>query len=148
MSLSSHFAIGVLAVAASCAPFQAYKLTLTHPEAKRSARGVDVVEDGLIRFELAVREHDIALALTNKTATNLQVSWSEITLELSDGSSTRLRVDGDLGWVTPGDTVATHLMPLALPDEPGEEVGLTLQVPVTANYERLLYRFPFVASRE
>jgi hypothetical protein len=148
MSLSLSLAVVLLVFVASCVARQVYNFTLTHAEARRSASGVDAVEDSLIRFELALREQQIELGLTNKTTTNLQVSWSEITLELSDGSSTRLRNDRDLGWVAPGDTVVTHLMPLALPADPGDQVGLTLQVPVTVNYERVLYRFPFVARRE
>ena len=149
-------ALGVLLASLGCATPYAYSFHLQNqgarPVAKPNQR--EVLDDADVRAEIFVDPtgaRAVLLDLTNKTDQVLQVEWAQITMKRSDGSSTSLRPDVDLGWILPGATVSTRLVPFALPlsgDQAASYQGsrFELVVPMIVRRESKLYRYSFTVD--
>jgi hypothetical protein len=136
-----------------CATPYAYSFHLENqgarPAAKPSER--EVLEDADVRAEIAVDPtgaRAILLDLTNKTDQVLQVAWAQITMRRSDGSSTSPRPQLDVGWIRPGSTLSTRLVPFALPPAGSQAASyqgnrFELVVPMLVRREPRLYRYSF-----
>ena len=143
----------VLLTSVGCATPYAYSFRLENPGARPAVAPElrDTVDDSDIRAQLFVDPtgaRAVFLDLTNKTDQVLQVEWAKIVMKRSDGSSTSLRPETDLGWIVPGATTSTRLLPFALPSAGDQAAGyqgnhFELAVPMIVRRERRLYRYSF-----
>ena len=146
-------ALAVLLASVGCAAPRAYAFHLENagarPATKPNQR--EVLDDADVRAEILVdptSARAILLDLTNKTDQVLQVEWANITMKRSDGTSTSPRPQEDLGWILPGATLSTRLIPFALPLTGGDADGyqgnhFELEVPMIVRREQRLYRYSF-----
>jgi hypothetical protein len=150
--------LGALSVFASCAPSYAYTFHLENRDVRASSKpdGQEGLEDADLRVEILVdptAARAIYLTLTNKTDQVLQVEWTNITMSGPGKGEVTLRPEMDLGWVLPGATVHTRLVPFALPpsgNQAAEYQGrrFELVLPVIVRREPRAYHYAFVATVE
>lgn len=152
----NRLAVGVLLTTVGCATPYAYSFHLENqgarPAQQPSTR--EAIEDADVGAELLVDptgRRTILLDLTNKTDQVLQVEWTQITMKRSNGNATSLHPQTDLGWIRPGATVSTRLVPFALPPTGDEAAGyqgnhFELVVPMMVRRESRLYRYAFVVD--
>lgn len=151
VSVLQALALGLLLAFVSCAPPYAYSFHLEGARSAAKPNEREMLDDADLRTEISVDPtgaRAILLDLTNKTDQVLQVEWTQITMKRSDGSSTSLRPLVDLGWILPGATTHTRLVPFALPpsgDEASSYQGkrFELVVPMIVRREPKLYRYSF-----
>jgi hypothetical protein len=146
----------VLLAAVGCATPYAYTFCLENQGARPAGNPNlrEVRDDADVRAEFLIDPtgaRAILLDLTNKTDLVLQVEWAQITMRRSDGGSTSLRPQSDLGWILSGATVATRLMPFALPpagDEAASYQGnhFELLIPMIVRRELRLYCYSFAVA--
>ena len=103
-------------------------------------------DDAAVAAQVHVAEDSIELDLTNKTSDVVQVEWNKIVLDRGDGTTTRLHPASDLGWIQPGTTAATQLVPVAFPHTGSPAAAyegrqLELAVPMIVEREPKTYRF-------
>lgn len=134
----------------------AYAFRLDNQGARHAAapNEREVLDDADVRAEIAVDPvgaRAVLLDLTNKTDQVLQVEWAQITMRRSDGSSTSLRPQLDLGWIQPGATMSARLIPFALPPSGSQAASyqgnhFELAVPMIVRREPKLYRYSFAVT--
>ena len=140
---SVHRVLLVVVGIAGCATHYRYQFQLADPG------NPEAFEDALVKAHLVVDGDAIRFELTNKTDEILQVEWNKIRLARGDGTTTALHPDHDLGWIKPGASATTELVPLAFPHVGDAAAAyqnrtLELAVPVIVKRESSTYRFHFV----
>jgi hypothetical protein len=114
---------GLSLVLVGCAPANyLYSFDLTDPGAVNfaDARRPDVQEDADVKAEIRLDPTEfraIALDITNKTDTPLQVQWDQIALVSPDGLQRPMRPQAPLGAVEPGAKLPSLLAPFELPSQ-------------------------------
>jgi hypothetical protein len=139
-----------------CATPYAYSFHIEKQGARLVAKPSEreVLDDADVRVEIAVDPtgaRAILLDLTNKTDQVLQVEWAQITMRRSDGSLTSPRPQLDLGWILPGSTLSTRLVPFALPPTGSQAASyqgnrFELVVPMIVRREPRVYRYSFAVT--
>ena len=143
----------VLLTSVGCATPYAYSFRLENPGARpaHAPKPGDTLDDTDVRIQLLVDPtgaRAVLLDITNQTDQVLQVEWAKIVMKRSDGSSTSLRPETDLGWIVPGATTSTRLLPFALPSAGDQAAGyqgnhFELAIPMIVRREQRLYRYSF-----
>ena len=149
-------ALGVLLLSVGCATPYAYTFRLDNPGARPPSEpgAGSLLEDADLATGISVNPagaRGVILHLTNKTDQVLQVEWTQITMTGSDGTSTTLGPDEDLGWISPGQTLRAFLVPFALPPSGSQALGyegrhFELTVPMIVRREPKLYHYGFAVS--
>jgi hypothetical protein len=149
-------ALSALFAAAGCAAPYAYSFQLESPDAHPAAKlgEKQVLEDADVKACFLIDPtgaRAIYLDLTNKTDQVVQVEWAKIAMTRSDESFTTPRPEVDLGWIAPGATLSTRLVPFALPPSGGQAASyqgqrFVLAVPMIVRRESKIYRYSFAVS--
>jgi len=152
----NRLAVGALLTTVGCATPYAYSFHLENPAARTAQQPMsrETLEDADVRAEILVDPtgaRAVLLELTNKTDQVLQVAWTQIAMKRSEGGATSLRPQMDLGWILPGATASTRLVPFALPPTGDEAVGyqgnhFELVVPMIVRRESRSYRYSFTVG--
>ena len=152
----NRLAVGALLTTVGCATPYAYSFHLENPGARtaQQPKSRETLEDADVRAEILVDPtgaRAVLLELTNKTDQVLQVAWTQIAMKRSEGGATSLRPQMDLGWILPGATASTRLVPFALPPTGDEAVGyqgnhFELVVPMIVRRESRSYRYSFTVG--
>ncbi len=148
--------LSLLPATVGCATPYAYTFHLENQGARAAEKphGGEAIEDADVRAEILLdptSARAILFDLTNKSDQVLQVEWAHITMRRSDGTATSLRPQEDLGWILPGATTSTRLVPFVLPRTGGEAASyqgnhFELVVPMIVHRESREYRYSFAVT--
>jgi len=152
----NRLAAGVLLTTVGCATPYTYSFHLENPGARTSQqpKSSETLEDADVRAEILVdptQARAVRLELTNRTDQVLQVAWTQIAMNRFEGGATSLRPQMDLGWILPGATASTSLVPFSLPPTGDEAAGyqgnhFELVVPMIIRRESRSYRYSFTVG--